>query len=307
MASARPRGESVDLLVVGDAATDVLVRAAGARASGSDTPSRIEEHDGGQGANQALWLAAEGVRVGLAARVGRADRTRRARALGAAGVVPFLTGDTARQTGRIVVLIDPVTGERDMFSDRGAGAALTTRDVARGLALTDRWIHVSGYALFGEHGPAVVEAAREAADARRLGVSVDPASSTELARFGVERFRTLVSGVDLLLPNLDEARLLSGARDAAAAATSLLEVASTVVVTAGAAGAVFASRQTSRVERSSATTIEVLDTTGAGDAFAAGYLAALLDGDDPSARLARGARAAARAVGVVGAQPPRRG
>jgi sugar/nucleoside kinase (ribokinase family) len=302
--------EHVDVLVVGDAATDVLVLVGGAREPASDTPSRIEQHDGGQGANQALWLAAEGVRVGLAARVGRADTARRARALRAAGVVPFLTADATRQTGRIVVLVDPITGERDMFSDRGAGAALTARDVARGLARTGRWVHLSGYALFGDHGPAILEAVREPAQARGLGVSVDPASTAGLTRFGVERFRALVSGVDLLVPNLDEARLLSGnAHDARAAASSLLDVASTVVVTAGAAGAVVASRGARPVEQLSvmpAEVVEVVDTTGAGDAFAAGYLAALLDGDVPAACLARGRRAAARAVSTVGAQPPGR-
>jgi sugar/nucleoside kinase (ribokinase family) len=292
------------VLVVGDVATDVVVLAGGTRAPGSDTPSRIEDHDGGQGANQARWLAAEGVHVGLVARVGRADRPRRARALSAAGVVPFLTGDGVRPTARIVVLVDPATGERDMFSDRGAGAALTARDLAPGLACTARWVHLSGYALLGEHGPALLAAVREAADARGLGVSVDPASSAELARFGVQRFRTLVSGVDLLLPNLDEARLLAGGRDASAAASALLEVASAVVVTAGAAGAVFASRGADRVEELSVAPVDVVDTTGAGDAFAAGYLAALLDGDEPAARLARGGRAAARAVGAVGAHPP---
>jgi sugar/nucleoside kinase (ribokinase family) len=311
-ARTRTRGEPVDVLVVGDVATDVVVLAGGPRAPGSDTPSRIEEHDGGQGANQALWLAAEGVRVGLAARVGRADRPRRARALSAAGVVPFLTGDAARPTGRIVVLVDPATGERDLFSDRGAGAALTARDLAPGLARTGRWVHMSGYALFGDHGPAVLEAVRSCAATRGLGVSVDPASSADLQRFGIERFCTLVAGVDLLLPNLDEARLLSGGRDARAAAMSLLEIASTVVVTAGAAGAVSASRDDGPVKKLSvvpaaAMDTGVVDTTGAGDAFAAGYLAALLDGDDPAARLARGARAAARAVGAMGAQPPRPG
>jgi sugar/nucleoside kinase (ribokinase family) len=225
-------------------------------------------------------------------------------------VVPFLAADATRETGRIVVLVDPLTGERDMFSDRGAGAALTARDLARGLARTGRWVHVSGYALFGDHGPAVLEAVRESAQARGLGVSVDPASTAELTRFGVERFRALVSGVDLLVPNLDEARLLSGyAHDARIAASSLLDVASTVVVTAGAAGAVVASRGASPVEQLSAVpaeVVKVVDTTGAGDAFAAGYLAALLDGDDPAACLARGGRAATRAVSTMGAQPPRR-
>ena len=312
---ARADGAPVDVLVVGDIATDVLVLADGPRAAGTDTPSRIEERDGGQGANQARWLAAEGVHAGLAARVGRAGRARWERSLRAAGVVPFLTGDAARPTGRIVVLVDPVTGERDMFSDRGAGAALTARDLARGLTSTRRWVHVSGYALFGEHGTAVMGAVRRSAEARGLGISVDPASSAELSRFGVERFLALVSGVDLLLPNLDEARLLTGAAagDAGTAAAALLEVARTVVVTDGAAGAVSASTSrspstptwTRKARTVSAVEVDrVVDTTGAGDAFAAGYLAALLDGSDAAACLTRGSRAAARAVGTVGAQPP---
>ena len=208
------------------------------------------------------------------------------------------------------MLVDPVTGERDMFSDRGAGAALTARDLARGLTSTRRWVHVSGYALFGEHGTAVMGAVRRSAEARGLGISVDPASSAELSRFGVERFLALVSGVDLLLPNLDEARLLTGAAagDAGTAAAALLEVARTVVVTDGAAGAVSASTSrspstptwTRKARTVSAVEVDrVVDTTGAGDAFAAGYLAALLDGSDaagmpqprqPRARLGRWAR-----------------
>ena len=211
------------------------------------------------------------------------------------------------------MLVDPATGERDMFSDRGAGAALTARDLTRGLTSTRRWVHVSGYALFGAYGPAVMGAVRRSAEDSGLGISVDPASSAELSRFGVERFLALVGGVDLLLPNLAEARLLTGATagDAGTAAAALLEVARTVVVTDGAAGAVSASTSRSpstptwKARTVSAVEVDrVVDTTGAGDAFAAGYLAALLDGSDAAACLTRGSRAAARAVGTVGAQPP---
>jgi sugar/nucleoside kinase (ribokinase family) len=128
-------------------------------------------------------------------------------------------------------------------------------------------------------------------------------------RVGIGAFRDLVSGVDLLLPNLDEARLLAGTadrdgiEDAAATASSLLDLAHNVVVTAGAEGAVAAQRNADGIETLPVPPVDVVDTTGAGDAFAAGYLAALMDGAQPAACLARGGRVAARAVGAVGAQP----
>jgi sugar/nucleoside kinase (ribokinase family) len=289
--------------VVGDLLVDVLVRQASARAAGTDTPARIEEHPGGQGANQAAWLAAEGVAVGLAARVADADRSVHEASLEAAGIVPFLAGDATRPTGRIVVLIDPVTGERDMFNDRGASLALTIDDLGAALAATRRWVHVSGYAAFGSHGPEVVSGAIRAARAQGLGVSVDPASVGELHRFGLDRFRDLVEGVDLLLPNLAEARLLSGQESAPSAAAALCDLASTVVVTSGADGAV-AVRDGVVVEMT-APPSPVVDTTGAGDAFTAGYLAGRLDGEDEAACLARAVAAASRAVGSLGARPAR--
>ena len=110
--------------------------------------------------------------------------------------------------------------------------------------------------------------------------------------------------MDVLLPNLDEARLLSGTDDAEAAALALLELAGTVVVTTGARGAVAATRGASTLEHAAAPPATVVDTTGAGDAFAAGFLAALVERGDVRTCLVRGLRAATRAVGAVGAQPP---
>jgi sugar/nucleoside kinase (ribokinase family) len=293
------------MLVVGDVLTDVLVRPAGRRAAGSDTPSQIEERRGGQGANQAAWLAAEDVRVGLAARVAAEDRDALAGELVVRGIVPFLAPDDTRPTGRIVVLVDPASGERDMFSDRGAAEALAPVDLDPGLAAARRWVHVSGYAVFGRHGPDIVATATAVARRRRLAVSVDPASTSELQRFGVDRFLGLLTdaAVDVLLPNEDEALLLSGAGSPRAAATALLDVARTVAVTRGPAGALVARRGGELIE-AEARAPTVVDTTGAGDAFTAGFLAALVSGADPSACLERGLRAAECAVASVGAQPP---
>jgi sugar/nucleoside kinase (ribokinase family) len=300
--AARRDEDPVDVLVVGDLLIDVIVRPDGPRTAGSDTVARIEHRRGGQGANQAAWFAAEGTRVGLAARIGIADLEVVAWELRAVGIAPFLERDADRATGTIVVLVDPATGERDMFSDRGAAAALAPADLGPGLAAARRWVHVSGYAIFGEHGPDVAATATAEARRRELGLSVDPASCSELVRFGVERFLDTVRGVDVLLPNADEALLLTGCRSPADAATALLDVAPTVAVTCGPNGALVACRGGPLLE-GAARPATVVDTTGAGDAFTAGFLAGVVDGADAGACLGRGLRAAERAVAQVGGRP----
>ncbi len=293
----------VDVLVVGDLVTDVVVRPLAERAPGSDTPSQIGERPGGQGANQAVWLAAEGVAVGLAARVGAADVERRAAALRAAGVMPFLTADRELETGRIVVLVDPGTGERDMYSDRGAASALAPADLNVGIRACRCWVHLSGYAAFGRHGEAVFATAIATARRGGLGVSVDPASTTDLLHFGVPRFLQLVDAIDLLLPNIDEARLLTGCDIAEDAVRVLSRSAAEVSVTSGPDGAV-AARAGGPLTALPARPVDVVDTTGAGDAFTAGYLAGRIAGATERECLERGLAAAGRAVGHLGAQPP---
>jgi sugar/nucleoside kinase (ribokinase family) len=293
----------VDVLVVGDLLTDVVVRPQAERAPGSDTPSQIIERRGGQGANQAAWLAAEGVPVGLVARVAAADVDRRAAELRAAAIMPFLIADADRESGRIVVFVDPQAGERDMYSDRGAAGALSPADLDEGLQSSRRWVHLSGYAAFGQEGMAVFTAAIRGARHRGLGVSVDPASTAELARFGPDRFLRLIDGIDLLLPNLAEARLLAGRDSATETIPRLLRSAAEVAVTCGARGAV-AGRADGEVIEAPALPAEVVDTTGAGDAFTAGYLAARITGAATQQCLERAVAAARRAVVDLGAQPP---
>jgi ribokinase len=135
---------------------------------------------------------------------------------------------------------------------------------------------VVGYALLRDGPRASALAAIERARAAGMTVSVDP-SSWALIRPGA------IPDVDLLLPNEREAEVL-GEREG-------------MVVKLGAAGARWGS------VRAPAVPVEVVDTTGAGDAFAAGFLSARLAGSDPHSSLASGCAAAARAVARVGARP----
>jgi sugar/nucleoside kinase (ribokinase family) len=108
--------------------------------------------------------------------------------------------------------------------------------------------------------------------------------------------------VQVLLPNADEARTLTGSADPRLAAEELSSSYDEVVVTLGREGALWQRgfiTATAPAERSA----EVVDTTGAGDAFTAGFLASWLLHPEPETALAAGNRLAARAIERVGGRP----
>ena len=214
--------------------------------------------------------------------------------LAAAGVRLALRTVPGVPTGTIVSLVEP-GGQRSMLADRGANLELRPGDVPlppRRRPPAPVRLHPAGPA------PAGRRAARRSAAAAAAGctISVDPASTGPLARYGVDRWLADTAAATLLLPNADEARLLTGCADAEDAARAL-------------AGAVPGRRgqawgPTARcgppgdvlVHRPAHPTT-VVDTTGAGDAFAAGLLSVWLarPGGDPAAALDAGLALAAGA------------
>ena len=289
------------VVVLGDVNTDVVVVAAGEPAPGSDRPATIRTRGGGAGANVAVHLARLGVPVQLAGCVGddapgaglRTD-------LGAAGVRLALRTVAGAATGTVVSLVEPGGGQRSMFADRGANLALQPADVPRLPA--GGHLHLSGYTLL-DPGPRTAGlAALAAAVDAGCTISVDPASIGPLARYGVPRWLRDTAPATLLLPNADEARLLTGCADPLDAARALAERHLIVAVTLGAEGAVWACGSTLVCRPAHPT--EVVDTTGAGDAFAAGLLAAWLADRDvgPAAALDAGLSLAADVVRRPGAR-----
>jgi sugar/nucleoside kinase (ribokinase family) len=289
------------VVVVGDVMVDVVARMAEPLQAGSDTAAQVTTRPGGSAANVAAWLAVAGVPVTLAGRVGDDDVGRGAVAkLRGHGVDAAVAIDDRLATGTCVVLVD-AAGERSMLPDAGANAALAPADLPAERFVAGAHLHLTGYTLIR---PGSRDAALHAlALARRAGmtISVDPSSAAPLRAAGPERFLRWVAGADVLLPNRDEAAALTGHDDPAAAARALAANVATVVVTLGAEGALW--DDGSRPVRVPAVRdAAVLDTTGAGDAFAAGFLAAWLADTAPADALAAGCRLAARAVGVLGAR-----
>ncbi|MEU9325658.1 sugar kinase [Streptomyces canus] len=293
------------LLVVGDVITDVVARPRGPLAAGTDTAAAIRTVPGGAGANVACWAArGGGAEVRLLGRVGADAAAWHERELAECGVRPRLVVDPEAPTGTVICLVDAGEGaERTLLTDSGASLRLEPDDWSDALLDGVAWLHLSGYLLFSEPSRALVAVALESARARGVPVSLDPASAGFLRELGVDRCLSLVEGVDVLLPSRDEACLLTGLPDAADAAAKLSRHVPLVVVKQGAEGAVIA-RSGTVYAHVPAVAATPRDTTGAGDAFTGGFLAALLVGAAPEDAAADGCRAGALAVERVGGRPP---
>lgn len=286
------------IVVLGDVMVDVVVRLSEPLARGSDAPAEIRFHGGGSAANTAAWLAAAGAEPVLVGTVGDDERGREAHAgLVVHGVDARLAVEPELPTGTCLVLVGP-DGERTMAPDAGANDALDEEDLSDDLLGEGGHLHVSGYSLLRPGSRAAAQAAIGRASNAGMTVSVDPSSSALLSA----EFLDWADGADLLLPNASEAHALTGDSDPGRAARALAARFGEVVVTLGAAGALWTDGDA--VLRAAAVEVdEVVDSTGAGDAFAAGLLAARVAGMSTAEQLAAGCRLAARAVTQGGARP----
>ncbi len=288
------------IVCVGDVMVDVLARLSGPLAPGSDTPSHVSVRGGGAAANVAAWAVAAGAESTFVGCVGSDLAGRQAVAdLAAAGVAVAMQVDPDRPTGTCIVLVEP-GGERTMVPDAGANSGLRG-PAADALPADADCLYLSGYALLNDGArPFALDALTVARD-RGWAIAVDAASAAPVAAAGAVRFMDWIGGGVLLLANLDESLTLTELDEPAAAVQSLALRCGQAIVKRGAAGAVWSDG--SGVRSTPAPAVEVVDSTGAGDAFAAGYLVRRLSGSDVGAALRAGAEQAARAVTRPGARP----
>ena len=240
------------IVTIGDLLLDVIVRLAQPLAEGADADAVTQLGPGGQAANVAAWVAALG---GEARFVGkRADDEAggiAARALERCGVEvrgPVVAG----RTGTVVSLV-AADGSRTMASDRGVSPELAAEELGQNWLDGCTHLHLPGYSLL--RSPIDQASLRAAGLAPRL--SVDLSSWSAIRDFGPARFRELLESLRpaIVFANEEEERILGGPLDGCV-----------WVLKRGALGACFGGLDLPAIPA------EVLDTTGAGDALAAGYL-----------------------------------
>jgi sugar/nucleoside kinase (ribokinase family) len=278
----------VRIATLGDVMLDVIARLEEPLAPGGDVLASTRATPGGQAANVAAWAAALGAAEArcIAKRGDDAAGDLLARELASRGVE--LAGPVAAGATGIVVSMVGADGERALASDRGVAPSLAPEEIDAAWLDCDV-LHVSGYALLREPIASAALLAARLARERGARVSVDVAAWTEIRTFGPVEFRALLDAVapDILFATEAEWEILGGA----------YLTAPTGIVKRGPRGCTVLTED-ARLDLSPVEA-EIVDTTGAGDALAAGFL---LGGSlEEAAR--RGLEAAARCVAAIGSMP----
>ena len=326
MLSSVPAIPRLDILAIGDAVVDVIASCDDAFLGAHQLPKgsmqlidqaaadalyaamgAARESSGGSAANSVAGIAAMGGRAGFVGQVAddRLGRifTRDMLALG----VDFRTAPVSSipPTGRCLILVTP-DAQRTMNTSPGASHLLSVAAIDPAQVASAAILYLEGY-LWGPAGPrAAMLKAVEIAHAAASEVAFTLSESVCIAGRR-DDFAAMIDGggVDLLFANADEVRQLTGRTDLDAGLDELAARVATLVVTRGAAGAL-AMEHGQRHDIAAAPVRQLVDTTGAGDLFAAGFLTARARRAPIDACLATGARAAAEVIQVVGARLPHR-
>ena len=266
---------------------------------GNDTRTIISTHGGGAGGNVASWLAVLGNDVTMVGRIGNdAAGSAITAEFDALGISYGQIVKEGLHTGVVVCRVDP-SGERTMLADNGANAGLAISDLPA-LDGVDA-IYLTGYApLAPLSREGVLEMVRTI-NSREIPIIFDPATVGGMQGVPVEEILSWCALMDAVIMNEEEAIYLSGLSDCEAALNFFLELTPRAIIKRGSAGAIGLERG-GQIISVAAKTLTVVDTTGAGDAFAAGFIDAFTGRRDFSYAMERASAVAGHCVAIVGAR-----
>jgi sugar/nucleoside kinase (ribokinase family) len=281
------------LCTIGDLIEDVVVWLNDELNIGSDTDSIIVRTRGGSAANVAMFGALTGTPSRFIGQVGNDNLGEQLCASLRGSGVDVCTEARGR-TGSIVVVVQP-NGERTFLTDRGVASDLSVFDALHlaGVSI----VHVPTYSL--AHDPLATTAIQYIRAARAAGalISIDASSTAVLRDYGVERYAAIIASIapDVFMCNIDEAELLTidAAHPMPGAQLTVIKRGALPVTAITAAGVV--------TEVAIPPVAKIVDTTGAGDAFAAGFLPVYATSRDIKDSLTNGNLIAARVLRSPGA------
>jgi sugar/nucleoside kinase (ribokinase family) len=252
------------LCTIGDLVEDVVVWLSTELNIGSDTESVIRRTRGGSAANVSMFASLTGTPSRFIGQVGH-DRlgSHLCEVLRDSGVDVRVISDG--RTGSIVVLVQP-NGQRSFLTDRGVASHLAHFDAT--LMNSVSILHVPTYSLTDE--PLASTCVQYIKSARATGVliSIDASSSSVLNQYGTDRYRALIESLkpEVFMCNEDEAAVLGlGAQKPMTGAVL-------TVIKQGPLPVVAVQHDGTTNEVAVTPVANIVDTTGAGDAFAAGFL-----------------------------------
>jgi sugar/nucleoside kinase (ribokinase family) len=281
------------LCTIGDLIEDVVVWLSAEPNLGTDTDSIIQRTRGGSAANVAMFAALTGTESRFIGQVGNdALGQQLCSSLQQAGVDVCVIAEG--RTGSIVVLVQ-TNGERTFLTDRGVASHLSLVDAS--LMANVGILHVPSYSLVTEPLASTSLLYIKAAQSLGAVISLDASSTSVLEHFGVARYKSLIQSIQpqVFLCNEDEAGLLG------VGATEGMPGAALTVIKRGAHSTLAISQNNERSEVAVAPVANIVDTTGAGDAFAAGFLPTFVATNDVEAAITRGHAFAARVLRSPGA------
>ena len=288
------------VLCIGDIMLDVTAVVGAPIRQGVETRATISTQGGGAAANVASWLAVSGVSSHLVVRIGDdvAGQTV-LNDLDKYGVTHSHTVVTGANTGVVIVLVD-AQGERTMFPDSGANAGLSLSDLPSLDEISA--VYLSGYPLVNLKSRSGALDILRSVKAQGLPVVFDPSTVGVLLEVGLDQIREWLTLVDVVILNEEEAHFLSGKSNPVDAAEELLALTPLVVIKRGGMGALARARGAGLVQISAVQT-QLVDTTGAGDAFAAGFIQGWINSSELLMALESAATLASKCVAIVGARP----